>query len=100
LLDAADIPPRRGGSFFRKAVTAPFERDGETGSFQGLEGNEMKRHFANAAFATMRTTGAPVQAVGVSMALKPAGNDAADRRVFVLFELVTPTNLKNHQAGN
>jgi hypothetical protein len=34
------------------------------------------------------------------MALKPAGNDAADRRVFVLFELVTPTNLKNHQAGN
>ena len=44
----------------------------------------MKRHFANAAFATMRTTGAPVQSVGVSMALKPAGNDAADRRVFVL----------------
>ncbi len=52
----------------------------------------MKRNFANAAFATMRTTGAPV--------LKPAGNDAADRRVFVPFELITPADLKNHQAGN
>ncbi|RAL94854.1 hypothetical protein DOU54_22925 [Agrobacterium sp. MS2] len=68
--------------------------------FKVWRGNEMKRHFANAAFATMRTTGAPVQAVGVSMALKPAGNDAADRRVFVLFELVRPADLKNHQAGN
>ncbi|MBW9058887.1 hypothetical protein [Agrobacterium pusense] len=60
----------------------------------------MKRHFANAAFATVRATGAPVQAVGVSMALKPARNDAADRRVFVPFELVTPADLKKHQAGN